>query len=418
MSSHGFAAAILMTAVAARYEPIGFPAKCTAGSYFDISALSCLPCPPTQEADHAGTSCMCAGGRVLAGSVCVWCNASGLAPSADGTACMPCVPTNLTGGTCSVDSTLGFDSASKECTCPVGKVLQDRDSFGGLLETKRCRPCPPGTYKTSMTRCTRCPEAHMVAATPASSTGITPGCTCDTSGGYRAINHASGWWGRNLTCVATAQYNQLSNFDTLDAYRIEYRELPGPAVTVDESKILQQLLLPSAVKCLIAVTASPLSPYTISILEGNQACQVRRAAEKCTMESLLGMDPSRCREAPHFQPRTFESARAFPQHLFPQPSSPADLHPVALCRRLVTSASCSIMTSHQLLVVCIATFRRVPRPHQLPQALSTVAQQFPHLGRTRSGGRGFRVYFIQTAVFLPCPRHPLNCPQTLRSLLR
>ena len=216
---------LFIGAVLSRYEPIAFPTTCTSGSYFDVSALACLTCPPSQTADSSGTGCVCAGGRVLQGGVCIWCNASGLAPSADGTACMACTSTNVTGGTCSADATLGFDAATKQCTCPAGEVLQDRDQFGGLLETKRCRACPAGTYKRSLTVCSPCPEPHMVASPVAAGSVASTGCVCDAAGGYRAVNHPSGWWGREVTCVPIAQYNQLLNFDNPAAYRMSYRQV-------------------------------------------------------------------------------------------------------------------------------------------------------------------------------------------------
>jgi hypothetical protein len=215
---------LLIGGAAARYEPIAFPSKCATGSYFDVSALACLTCPPTQTADSYGTSCVCAAGRVLQGDTCVWCNATGLAPSADGTACMECTPNNVTGGTCSADATLGYDAVTKQCTCPAGEVLQDRDQFGGLLETKRCRPCPGGTFKQSLTSCVACPDANMVAAPPATGTTVSTGCVCNTTS-YRAISHPSGWWGREVSCVPTAQYNQLLNFDNPNAFRVTYRQV-------------------------------------------------------------------------------------------------------------------------------------------------------------------------------------------------
>ena len=262
----------LLPATSGRYEAIAFPGSCATDTFFDISALACLACPDGMTADAAGTSCICADGKVQQGESCVSCDATNTAPTADRTACLPC--TINTTETCSAVSelqTLGFDAETAECNCPTGQVAVDRDAFGGLLDAKTCRPCPKGTYAASATSCAACPEAHMVAATGAAATAS---CTCES--GYRAVNHVNGWWGRDITCVSTAAYNELEAYQTGTSSQMVYRELPasqGSTLTIPESKVMQQLLMPSATACLVAVQASATEPRDQPYLEGNQACQ-------------------------------------------------------------------------------------------------------------------------------------------------
>ena len=262
---------VTLAPATARYEPFDFPSRpCAAGNFFDVSALACLPCPAGQEPDADGTSCVCAEGRVLVGSSCVTCNATGTAPTRDRSACLPCTGESNSSSTCDdPDATLGL--VNSECACPAGRVLVERDGHGGLLAFKRCRPCPTGTYAASAVECRACPRPHMVAA----STG--GGCVCDT--GYRSFSHSGGWWGHELTCVPEAEYSQLSalGYYAASAISMSYVDLHeaqgASSITVDESKALQQLLMPSASACLVAVTASTTAPRAQPLLEGNQACQ-------------------------------------------------------------------------------------------------------------------------------------------------
>lgn len=257
---------LLALAAFARYEPIVYPGRpCLEAQYFDVSALACLTCPPLQEPDPIGTSCICIEGHVLAGSACVLCNASASAPTRDRTVCLPCATTCSGGNATCLDATLGL--VGSECACPPGRVVVERDGHGGLLEAKRCQTCPDGAYAASATECRACPRPHMVAAT-------TTGCVCAT--GFRQFTHPNGWWGNELTCIDDAAYAQLESFYSASSLQMRYVDLPvsqGSSFLVDESKIMQQLLLPSAAECLLAVQASTQAPRAQSLLVGNQACQ-------------------------------------------------------------------------------------------------------------------------------------------------
>jgi hypothetical protein len=279
---------------AARYEPIPFPGACqgaatTGSTYFDISAVSCLPCPSGQEPDIPRTSCICTSGSVLDTSTtpaaCVACGA-GTAPTRDRSACMPCLIAN---DTCP-DATLGLNGG--ECECPSGRVLVERDGHGGLLPAKRCLPCPTGTYVAGPAECRACPAENMEAST----TGT--GCNCLT--GYVNYAHTNGFWGRDRTCVESSAYTQVSPYySSAGALEMFYQDLPvshpptdtqpttrpttptrppmrlaatpcatdgccprvrsqssqGSTLTVTESLVLKQLLLPAGAACLTAITA-------------------------------------------------------------------------------------------------------------------------------------------------------------------
>ena len=257
--------AAVLALVLGRYEPIPFPGRpCPQSNYFDVSALACLPCPSLQEPDATGTSCICIVGHVLSGTSCVQCNATVsssflTAPTRDRTACLPCAENGT-------DATLGL--LGSECACPTGAVLVERDGHGGLLDAKRCLACPVGSYAASATECRVCPRPNMVAGTSAG------GCVCAAD--HRQFVHPNGWWGNELTCVDSTAYAQLENFYSATALQMRYVDLPtsqGGTFQVDESKIMQQLLLPSAAACLLAVQASSLAPRAQPLLEGNQACQ-------------------------------------------------------------------------------------------------------------------------------------------------
>ena len=255
----------LISYAGSRYGPISFPTNagsCAAGLYFDVSSLACLSCPTGQEPDAAGTSCVCADGKILdvEGTACVDCP-DGAAPTADRSTCLACTSND----TCASDPA-GFTAATgvatttrtvigtgtvitKECSCPGNTVVVERDGHGGLLDVKRCRACPSGTYKASASECRTCPASNMVA-----SSGT--GCRCET--GYTSFAHANGFWGREVSCVKSSDYTvMLPYYSATGALTVRFLDLET-SVTVDESKIMQQLLLPAAAECLQAVTTSTL----------------------------------------------------------------------------------------------------------------------------------------------------------------
>jgi hypothetical protein len=172
------------------------------------------------------------------------------------------------------------------------RVLVERDGHGGLLPAKRCLPCPTGTYVAGPAECRACPAENMEAST----TGT--GCNCLT--GYVNYAHTNGFWGRDRTCVESSAYTQVSPYySSAGALEMFYQDLPvshpptdtqpttrpttptrppmrlaatpcatdgccprvrsqssqGSTLTVTESLVLKQLLLPAGAACLTAITA-------------------------------------------------------------------------------------------------------------------------------------------------------------------
>ncbi|KAL1495402.1 hypothetical protein AB1Y20_016770 [Prymnesium parvum] len=263
---------LLCAAAVLSYDAIPYP-ECGSGEYFDISSLLCESCPAGQEPDALGTSCQCSSG-VLQGSACVPCPA-GAAPSRDGTACVACLPP--ANSSCAEEAAQGVCNGTAsgcafagECACPLGLAVVEDDGVGGLLPFKRCRACAAGKYFSGVDAytCTACPAANMVARADAQ------GCQC--AAGYLSRQHLNGWWGREISCVPLAEYTAagFAEFDTTAATRVRFRDVVGGGTfEVSSSKIFQQLLLPAAVDCYRAVSASPLLPRAQPLLAGNEACQ-------------------------------------------------------------------------------------------------------------------------------------------------
>ena len=196
---------LLLVSGAHAYEAIDYP-TCGSDQYFDISSLNCLQCPAGQSPDAAGTSCQCTNG-VLQGTACVACP-EGQAPSQDGSICISCLPT--LNETCSADVTLGVCNATSnfggctfvgECACPAQQAVVERDGVGNFLPSKRCRPCPTGTYfgGADAYTCVACPAPNMVARST--------GQGCDCAPGYTSIAHSNGFWGQEVSCVESTAYS-------------------------------------------------------------------------------------------------------------------------------------------------------------------------------------------------------------------
>jgi len=176
-------------AAALAYDPIPYPA-CTTTEYFDISSLTCNSCPVGQKPDASGLSCQCDGGILQASATaagvweCASCSALGLAPTQDGTACLPCFNGTIDNTTCldnttaaganmttavssGAASTAGFSDTlglvNGECACPAGSALVERNGLGGLLPYKVCMPCPAASILNSEGECEACPADYMEA---------------------------------------------------------------------------------------------------------------------------------------------------------------------------------------------------------------------------------------------------------------
>ena len=92
-------------------------------------------------------------------------------------------------------------------------------------------------------------------------------CVCNAPT-YRSFSHPNGWWGRDSSCILSSAYVVLENYYDSSALTITYRSLPT-SVSV-QSKIMQQLLMPSAVPprlrpCSVMLVAAFLLPSMATI---------------------------------------------------------------------------------------------------------------------------------------------------------
>ncbi|XP_011834071.1 PREDICTED: meckelin [Mandrillus leucophaeus] len=132
--------------------PFQQPEKCDNNQYFDISALSCVPCGVNQRQDARGTSCVCLPGFQMISNnggpavICKKCPENMKGVTEDGWNCISC-PSGLT--------------AEGKCHCPAGHILVERDINGTLLSQATCELCD-GNENSFMVanvlgdRCVRC----------------------------------------------------------------------------------------------------------------------------------------------------------------------------------------------------------------------------------------------------------------------
>ncbi|PNJ44318.1 TMEM67 isoform 5, partial [Pongo abelii] len=106
--------------------PFQQPEKCDNNQYFDISALSCVPCGANQSQDARGTSCVCLPGFQMISNnggpaiICKKCPENMKGVTEDGWNCISC-PSGLT--------------AEGKCHCPTGHILDSNS--GKWLLTRR-----------------------------------------------------------------------------------------------------------------------------------------------------------------------------------------------------------------------------------------------------------------------------------------
>ncbi|PNI84995.1 TMEM67 isoform 5, partial [Pan troglodytes] len=106
--------------------PFQQPEKCDNNQYFDISALSCVPCGANQRQDARGTSCVCLPGFQMISNnggpaiICKKCPENMKGVTEDGWNCISC-PSDLT--------------AEGKCHCPIGHILDSNS--GKWLLTRR-----------------------------------------------------------------------------------------------------------------------------------------------------------------------------------------------------------------------------------------------------------------------------------------
>nr|XP_015099459.1 meckelin isoform X2 [Vicugna pacos] len=134
------------------FFPFRQPETCGHNEYFDISALSCVPCGANQRQDARGTSCVCLPGFQMISNnggpniICKKCPENMKGVTEDGWNCISC-PAGLT--------------AEGKCHCPTGHILVERDVNGTLLPQATCKLCD-GSENSFMVanalgnRCIRC----------------------------------------------------------------------------------------------------------------------------------------------------------------------------------------------------------------------------------------------------------------------
>ncbi|XP_063525049.1 meckelin isoform X2 [Pongo pygmaeus] len=192
--------------------PFQQPEKCDNNQYFDISALSCVPCGANQSQDARGTSCVCLPGFQMISNnggpaiICKKCPENMKGVTEDGWNCISC-PSGLT--------------AEGKCHCPTGHILVERDVNGTLLSQATCELCD-GNENSFMVanalgdRCVRCEPTfvHTSRSCACSEPNILTGGLCFSSTGNFPLRRIStaryGEVGMSLTSEWFAKYLQSS----------------------------------------------------------------------------------------------------------------------------------------------------------------------------------------------------------------
>ncbi|XP_064123967.1 meckelin isoform X5 [Loxodonta africana] len=192
--------------------PFRQPESCSHNQYFDISALSCVPCGANQRQDAGGTSCVCLPGFQMisnnGGSVviCKKCPENMKGVTEDGWNCISC-PGGLT--------------AEGKCSCPTGHILVERDVNGTLLSQATCKLCDGNENSFTIAnalgnRCVRCEPTFVNTSRSCacSEPNILTGGLCFSSTGNfppRVISTARyGELGMSLTSEWFSKYLQSS----------------------------------------------------------------------------------------------------------------------------------------------------------------------------------------------------------------
>uniref|UniRef100_A0A2K5Z4T1 Transmembrane protein 67 n=1 Tax=Mandrillus leucophaeus TaxID=9568 RepID=A0A2K5Z4T1_MANLE len=192
--------------------PFQQPEKCDNNQYFDISALSCVPCGVNQRQDARGTSCVCLPGFQMISNnggpavICKKCPENMKGVTEDGWNCISC-PSGLT--------------AEGKCHCPAGHILVERDINGTLLSQATCELCD-GNENSFMVanvlgdRCVRCEPTFVNTSKSCacSEPNILTGGLCFSNTGNFPLRRIStaryGEVGVSLTSEWFAKYLQSS----------------------------------------------------------------------------------------------------------------------------------------------------------------------------------------------------------------
>ncbi|XP_069847161.1 meckelin isoform X1 [Dipodomys merriami] len=208
--------------------PFRKPESCGHDQYFDISALSCVPCGAHQRPDARGTSCVCLPGfqmiSNLGGSAitCKKCPENMKGVTEDGWNCISC-PSDLT--------------AEGKCQCPPGQILVERNVNGTLLSQATCELCDKSENSfteanTLGNRCVRCGPTFINTSKSCACLGpniLTGGLCFSTAGNFHqriistvrqgklGISLNSEWFAKYLQSTASAcsMYANLTSCQAL-----------------------------------------------------------------------------------------------------------------------------------------------------------------------------------------------------------
>ncbi|XP_055142736.1 meckelin isoform X3 [Symphalangus syndactylus] len=192
--------------------PFQQPEKCDNNQYFDISALSCVPCGANQRQDARGTSCVCLPGFQMISNnggpaiICKKCPENMKGVTEDGWNCISC-PSGLT--------------AEGKCHCPTGHILVERDVNGTLLSQATCELCDGNENSFTVAnalgdKCVRCEPTFVNTSRSCacSEPNILTGGLCFSSTGNFPLRRIStaryGEVGMSLTSEWFAKYLQSS----------------------------------------------------------------------------------------------------------------------------------------------------------------------------------------------------------------
>uniref|UniRef100_F7GYD8 Transmembrane protein 67 n=1 Tax=Callithrix jacchus TaxID=9483 RepID=F7GYD8_CALJA len=192
--------------------PFQQPENCDNNQYFDISALSCVPCGANQRQDARGTSCVCLPGFQMISNnggptiICKKCPDNMKGVTEDGWDCISC-PSGLT--------------AEGKCHCPTGHILVERDVNGTLLSQATCELCDGNENSFTVAnalrdRCIRCEPTFVNTSRSCacSEPNILTGGLCFSSTGSFPLRRIStaryGEVGMSLTSEWFAKYLQSS----------------------------------------------------------------------------------------------------------------------------------------------------------------------------------------------------------------